>query len=1401
VHLDARRAPTLKPERSPRPSRAQARVWARHQVEPTGRHNLAAAVRLRGALDVSRLLRGVEQLTRRHELLRTRFPLLDDQPHPCVDRTAAHELLVIDARDLDEEQRARRTVAALRQPFELEVGPLWRTVLMRVQAEEWRLSLAIHPILADRRSLLLLLRDLVGLCGDSEPGGGEAIGDAAREPDLCLRALAYWQDQLAGWTPLSLAAEGAGRSPSRGNRHALTVSDELRDSLEALGHRHGLPLDAILLGGFQILLARTTGQSDIAVAAQTAIGPLSTLLPIRAELAGSGLECLRVVAERLSAARLHACPYEDLADAMGLPTCPPISFAFEERPVLPALPDLEAELVEVDLAAAPVELSLHVYRDGGRLSAAFEYDREALASSAVARMGDRFLRLVRALADQPDKPIALLPLVGAEERDELLAWGRGPSDAATAVEPIHALLEAQVDRTPDAIAVTWDGGALSFRQLDGKANQLARYLVACGVRRDTPVCVHVDRSPEMVVALWGILKAGGTYVPLDAAYPPERLAHVLQHTQAAILLTQAALLPGVPAANLRAICLDTDWPLVAEESEERLNLAVDPDQLAYVIFTSGSTGSPKGVMIEHRSLVHYTRAAAAAYRIAPGDRVLQFASISFDASVEEIVPTLTHGATLALRGSPTLETATHFLSRCAEQHITVLSLPTAYWHEVVAALARGESRLPDCLRVLIIGGEQASARALADWKRSVGSRVQLLNTYGPTEATVVTTVWDAASATGDLASVPIGRPLAGSSAYVLDALLEPLPVGVPGELYIGGPAVARGYLGEEALTAERFVRDPFSRDPSARLYRTGDRCRLREDGELEFLGRRDHQLKLHGHRIELEEIEAHLRAHPGVVDAAVIARTDAQRETRLVAYVAGELASLSANQLRRHLERWLVPHLIPTLTVLERLPRTVSGKLDRRALPDPDERTATGTAGEAARNPVEELVQLLFSEALDGKSVGVHDDFFALGGDSLSALELIALVEARLEVEMSVQVLYDHPTVASLTEALLSAVHGDSEVSSDDLATDARLDGGIRVVATSAPAVSQPDTALLTGATGFFGAFVLAELLAQTSATIHCLVRARSIGEAHSRLYASWGRYFPTSELPADRVVAIAGDVSEPRLGLTDAAFHQLAERADVIYHSAAAVSYLLPYRSLRAANVHGTEEMIRLAATGRSKPLHHVSSLGVFGADGYSRSKWVAEKLCEQAQAIGMPLAIYRPGRLTGHSLSGESNADDFLLCLLQACVQLGAAPELDLEVDMVPVDFAASALVRLSLWPDRDRQVFHLGHPRPISWRQLVAALTSFGYRLRLVPFDSWIAAVKQLAAHRGSRLRLVSRFGRDQLTQALAAGYDCSSTLSGLAAAGGSMPPAIDERLLDAGFQYLVRAGLLPRPAGGT
>jgi thioester reductase-like protein len=589
-------------------------------------------------------------------------------------------------------------------------------------------------------------------------------------------------------------------------------------------------------------------------------------------------------------------------------------------------------------------------------------------------------------------------------------------------------------------------------------------------------------------------------------------------------------------------------------------------------------------------------------------------------------------------------------------------------------------------------------------------------------------------------------------------------------------------------------------------------------GDLEFLGRDDDQLKLAGHRIELGEIEARLREHPGVEDAVVVAH-NRSGQIRLHGYVVPRAATPpNEHELRTYLARWLVPHLIPCLTLITDLPLTVNGKIDRAVLIARSAASAPGAqSAEAPRGPIEELVHQLFCELLPGKTVGIRDDFFALGGDSLLAVELVSLLDVRLDVAVPASVVFENPTVESLAHAVVGHIHGETAraaVTPATLAADAQLHPSIHPACEVAAA--PPRTLFLTGATGFFGAFVLADLLATTPTHIHCLVRAATESEALTRLLATWRTYFPTRALPFERVTVVPGDLAQSQFGLSDAAFDELARTVDAIYHAGATVNYLRPYRALHAPNVLGTEEVLRLAAAEKTKPLHHISTLAVFGrtehavgedtalddgrslGDGYSQSKWVAEQLVMQARSAGMPVAIYRPGRLTGHSETGASNASDMLDNLIQACVRLGAAPDLDLRVDMVPVDFASAALVSLAGRPDSLGRTFHLGHPQPITWRELVAALETFGYTLRRLPYEAWAAAVRQYATHRqgGKALLSVGGLTLPELREALIAQYDCRATLDALAGTA-IQPPAIDRSLLRAGFAHLVRSGLLHAP----
>ncbi|HEU4769164.1 MAG TPA: amino acid adenylation domain-containing protein, partial [Pyrinomonadaceae bacterium] len=666
----------------------------------------------------------------------------------------------------------------------------------------------------------------------------------------------------------------------------------------------------------------------------------------------------------------------------------------------------------LDQRAAQFDLSLTVTEDGSELEASFEYNTDLLEPATIERMSEHFQILLESVVADPSLALAELSMQSPSERQQLLfGWNN------TQVDPgpfagVHELFERHAALTPDQTAVVSDGQTWSYRELNERANRLAHYLRARGVGPEVTVGISLPRSAAMLACVLGVLKAGGAYVPLDPSYPEERLAFMVRNSRALLVLTEELL--------------ESDASSIDAESEQNLSLAITAENLAYLIYTSGSTGTPKGVMVQHGSLSNYIVSASVAYDVVPGDRVLQFSSFSFDASVEEIFVCLAGGATLVLRGGEAPRTPAEFLEECREKKLTVLDLPTAYWHELVAQLTRDDWSTVSELRLVIIGGDKALPKRVERWHKDVGTRVRLVNTYGPTEATVVATMCDLAGppaaqqavSLGQQA-VPIGRPVANTHAYVLDQQLRPVVAGARGHLYLGGANLSRGYLGDARLTAEKFVPNTFSQTPGARLYRTGDRARWRHDGQIEFLGRADQQVKIRGHRIEPAEIEAALLRHEKLRDAVVVTREEENGEQRLAAYVVsnddGSTALLDSFGLRSFLAERLPQHLIPaSFTVLASLPRLPSGKIDRRALPPPASGSISAAKSYVApATHIEQVLCDLWAEVLKVDRVGMHDDFFALGGDSILSIQVAA--RARLAgLQLSSSQIFRHPTPAEL---------------------------------------------------------------------------------------------------------------------------------------------------------------------------------------------------------------------------------------------------------------------------------------------------------------------------------------------------------------------------------------------------
>ena len=1050
---------------------AQQRLWFLSQLEPDSpAYNIPAALRLSGELNVRVLEQSLNEIVRRHEALRTTFVAVEGKPAQVVAPALSLTLLVTDlsGRPSAERENAARRLAAeeARRPFDLERGPLLRARLLRLDEGEHEMLLTMHHIVSDGWSMGVFFRELAALYKAFSAAEPSPLAEPPIQyPDFALwqrqwltgpqvvPQIDYWKQQLRGELPvLDLPTDRPRPLAQRsgGAKHHLTAPPAVAEEIKKLGRGEGATLFMTLLAAFQTLLHRYTSQDDVSVGTTIAgrnsaeveglIGCFLNTLVLRTDLSGdpSFRELLgRVRDMTLKAYANQEVPVEVLLEELHPERHLSHNPLFQVMLILQNTPAPALDLHGLAVAVCPVEndtakfdLTLDLSEEPHGLEGWIEYNSDLFDATTIARMAEHFQNLLAACTARPDAPISQLSLLGFAEREQLLTqWSRGGAPGPAAELCVHQLLEAQADRTPDAVALELAGDRLTYRELDGRANQLAHHLRALGVGPEAPVAILLERTPEMIVALFAVLKAGGAYVPLDPASPGERLLSILDDSAARVLLTEqklaAPLLDGGAAAareGLRVVRVDVERESVARQSAERPGNLVTPDGLAYVIYTSGSTGAPKGVGVQHRSLASYTATACEAYGLSYVDRVLQFASISFDASAEEIYPCLSRGATLVLRDEQMLGSPSRFLRACRDAALTVLDLPTAYWHELALGLGREGLELPPSVRLVIIGGERALPERFAQWRERVGGRVRLVNTYGPTEATIVATSCELLGPSAEEAEwreLPIGRPVLNAETYVLDRRAQPAPVGVAGELYIGGEGVARGYLGRPDLTAEKFMPHPFGATPGSRLYKTGDRVRYLPGGHLEYLGRLDQQVKVRGFRIELGEVEAALYADPSVRDALVMLREDAPGEKRLVAYVVldeGQAATVS--DLRGFLGRSLPEYMIPSAFVLmKELPLTPSGKVERRALPAPDgSRPELAEQFVSPRTVTEELIAGVWAELLGVERVGAHDDFFELGGHSLLATQAVARLREVLGVELPLRAFFETPTVVGLAE-------------------------------------------------------------------------------------------------------------------------------------------------------------------------------------------------------------------------------------------------------------------------------------------------------------------------------------------------------------------------------------------------
>jgi amino acid adenylation domain-containing protein len=1028
---------------------AQERLWFIDRLEPgSAVYNIPVAWRLEGALDAAALERALGEIVRRHEALRTAFAEVGGSPVQVIAPFGGFALPVEDLSGLGEAAVERRAGEEARQGFDLSAGPLFRAVLLRLGAENHVLLLTMHHVVGDGGSLGVLYRELSALYEAYREGGESPLPDVGvqyadhavwqREHlrDGALEEkLAYWRGRL-GDAPALLELPTDHPRPAvqtfRGAHERVELPLELLERLQALGRSEGATLYMVLLSAFQVLLGKYSGSDDIVVGSPIAgrtrkeieetIGFFVNTLVLRTDLSGdpSFREVLRRVREVTLGAYEHQdVPFEKLVAELqperSLSHSPlfQVMFALQnavERGL--ALPGLEVSEAGAELASAKFDLSLMPRATAQGLRVGLNYSTDLFERGTIERMLGHLARVLEQVAADADVRLSQLELLSAEERGLVVdAWNRTAAEYP-ADQCIHELFQEQAARTPDAVAVVFEGAPLTYAELNERANQLAHYLRRRGVGPEVRVGICLERSLEMVIALLAVLKAGGAYVPLDPAYPAERLAYTLSDAGVPVVLAEEKVRATLAVPDgVELISLDAARAELAAEPAENPESGAGPDSLAYVIYTSGSTGRPKGVMNHHGGVVNLLWSMRGTVAMAPGDRLLALTTIAFDISVLELFLPLLSGARVEVLGRSVALDPARLREAVAAGGGTVLQATPATWRLLLDAGWEGG----EGLRALS-GGEALPAELAARLRERVGA---LWNVYGPTE----TTIWSTAQPLGagpDAGGghVSIGAPVANTRVYVVDRHLFPVPAGVPGELYIGGAGVARGYLGRPGLSAEKFVPDPFAAEPGGRMYRTGDRVRWKESAGtavLEFLGRNDHQVKVRGFRIELGEIEAALRQAPGVADCAVAVREDEAGDRRLVAYVVG---GAEAQALRAHLRQGLPEYMVPSVFVaLDALPLTANGKLNRKALPAPELASAEG-GYVAPRTPMEEVLAGIWAEVLEVDRVGVEESFLELGGHSLLAARVVSRIGEVFDVEMSPWALFEHRTVAGLARVL-----------------------------------------------------------------------------------------------------------------------------------------------------------------------------------------------------------------------------------------------------------------------------------------------------------------------------------------------------------------------------------------------
>jgi amino acid adenylation domain-containing protein/thioester reductase-like protein len=1427
----------------------QKHLWSLMQNSDAYRSQ--CTISISGNLDVEFLKSVCQEIGDRYEILRTNFQARSGMKFPLqvISDSCDISWQTIDLSALTKAEQ-REAIAHLKSTS--NTLQVW---LVYLEPKQYLLKLDLPSLCADSVSLKNIFIDIASLYNSLLHGQNiteevvqylqfsEWQNELLEDEDASI-GRNYWQQQpsfdLVNLNFEEKCSHSLDFSP---DVYTVNLDADLAEKLTVTARKLNATTAELLFALWQTLIYRIAGKSNFAIAAQfdgrscdelsRCVGLLAKYLPIGIAWRDD-LKMSEVISQLQQTWQQHEQWQEYF---LWEETHSNLGFEFQELPNEYSIPNLTFKLETIQSHCDRFKIKLSSLQQATSLTLQLHYDRQLFNRDKIEYLAAQFTALLLNLTDNLETRISELNILSDRQISQLVLDFNQTAVTYPQDKLIHQLFAERVQIAPDAIAIVFGDRQLTYREVNTRTDLLAKHLQQLGVTTETIVGIYLERSPEVVIALLAILKAGGAYLPIDPALPMAGLVWRLQDARSPLLLTQTSLTPNLPELPTQIVYLDEEWE--STTTSNHLSPHPTPNNLAYVIYTSGSTGKPKGVAVEHRQIFNYVQGMVQRLNLPAESSYATVSTFAADLGNTAIFAALCTGGCLHIIPQDVASDPAALADYGDRHPIDCLKIVPSHLTTLLANSASAQIIPRQCL---VLGGEVASWE-LIEQIQAISPDCQIINHYGPTETTVGVLTYTVKERRNDAATVPIGRPLPNTQAYILDRHLKPVSIGSTGELYIGGSPVSRGYLHQPELTAEKFILNPFISDSvgaqslapqnpgSLRnlIYKTGDLARYLSDGNIEFLGREDNQVKIRGFRVELGEIEAALSQHPQVQQVAVSAWSEKPGDRsalpqggnrRLVAYIVTSLSNkLTMSELRSYLADKLPEYAIPSiLMVMKALPLTPNGKIDRHSLPIPNsDRTEPESTYIAPRGPIEAQMAEIWAQVLGLERVSIHDNFFELGGHSLLLTQLLVKVRESFHTDLSLSVLFASPTVASLAEKIdpISQLEPDRKFT-PNWEREIILDSDIY----PSQKRSEGDRIFLTGATGFLGAFLLSELLQQTSSNIYCLVRSPNIEAARNKLQNTLEFYLLWEETFSSRIMPVLGDLSQPYLGLSQPEFDTLAKAIDVIYHNGAWVHHTSDYFTLKAANVLGTKEVLRLACQTQTKPVHFISTTSVFSsnnseitliketdklgdrppnANGYVQSKWVAEKLVNVAIDRGLPVSIYRPGRISGHSQTGAFNPNDFLYRLIIGCIQLGSIPQDSEDLDLAPVDYVSRAIAHLSKQPKSLGKAFHLVNPNLVSLSSILKLIRSFGYSITEVSDAEWQTKILEIArsSPEHSLYPLVPFFvGNDveiESTNLGAIAFDFQNVIDGLTDTSISCP-LIDEPVLQAYINRLVESGYI-------